>query len=133
MAGAGATDRLAVRLQGIEYGVVRELVTFEDATRAADAVTALTAAVAACPTNGTPVITKLDADTGYPSSLTFGFTYTDGLGGALFQVVRVGHAVLATMETGEFGSDSLAAGVPTLTNDSRTLTDLMCEFTADGC
>jgi hypothetical protein len=131
--GPGVTDRLAVRLQGVEHGVVRELVTFEDSSRAADAVTSLTSLVAECPTSGSRVITKLEPDTGHQDSLTFGFTYTDGLGGALFQVVRVGHAVLATVETGEFAGGSLAAGVPTLTTDNRQVTELMCEFTAEGC
>jgi hypothetical protein len=41
--------------------------------------------------------------------------------------------VLATVETGEFAGGSLAAGVPTLTTDNRQVTELMCEFTAEGC
>jgi hypothetical protein len=132
--GTGGTDRLAVRLEGIEHSATRELVTYETAEQASAVVTGLSDAVAACSQNEDRRFETLDADTGYPSSLTFGFTYREGLGGALFQVVRVGRAVLATVETGEFGPDSLQNGVPTLTADNREITDLMrCSWTEDGC
>jgi hypothetical protein len=140
--GAGTTDRLAVRVTGPEYGLVRELQTFENPGQAAAVVDALRSALQSCPTSPAPdgdpvndrLFQTLDADTGYPSSVTFGFTYRNGLGGALFQVVRVGRAVLATVETGEFGPDSLAIRTPGLTDDNRVLTDLMrCSWTTAGC
>jgi hypothetical protein len=132
--GAGGTDRLAVRLEGIEFVVTRELVTYATAEQASAVVTALSDAVAACPRDGDRLFETLDADTGYPSSVTFGFTYREGLGGTRFQVVRVGRAVLATAESDEFGPDSLAAGVAALTADNREITDLMrCSWTEDGC
>ena len=139
--GDGTTDRLAVRLTGIEYAVTRELVTYDDADAAAAAVAALGDAVAACPespgTDGDSandrLFQRLDADTGYESSLTFGFAYREGIGGTLFQVVRVGRGVLATSASGDFLPASLDSGVPGLTDDNRLVTDLMCPFTAAGC
>ena len=132
--GSGGTDRLAVRLEGIEYSVTRELVTYDTAEQASSVLGSLSDAVAACPEDENRLFRTLDADTGYESSLTFGYTYREGLGGARFQVVRVGRSVLATVETGEFGPDSLAAGVPTLTEDNRQVTDLMrCYWAEDGC
>jgi hypothetical protein len=132
--GSGGTDRLAVRLEGIEYSVTRELVTYGSAQEASAVVTALSDAVAACPRDEDRRFRTLEANTGYPSSVTFGFTYEQGLGGAVHQVVRVGRAVLATVETGEYAPESLAAGVQSLTGDNREITDLMrCSWTEAGC
>ena len=139
--GAGTTDRLAVRLTGIEYAVTRELVTYEDADAAASVVAALSDSFAACPespsadgeTANDRLFQSLEADTGYESSLTFGFAYRQGVGGTLFQVVRVGRAVLATSASGDFFLSSLDSGVAGLTDDNRQVADLMCEFSAAGC
>ncbi len=139
--GGGSTDRLAVRLTGIEYAVTRELVTYEGVDEAAAALAALGDAVAGCPvgpgTDDDPANDRLfrvlDADTGHESSLTFGFTYREGVGGTLFQVVRVGRAVLATSASGDFRPGSLDSGVPGLTSDNRQVTELLCRYTAAGC
>lgn len=131
--GAGTADRLAVHETGIEYGRTRELVTYGSADEAVAAMTALSAAVDGCPESEDRLFQSFDADTGYESSLTFGFTYREGIGGTLFQVVRVGRAILATSASGDFLADSLGSGVPGETADNAEITALMCTWTEAGC
>jgi hypothetical protein len=124
--GLGASDRLAVRLDGAHHDLVRELVTFEDSSRAADTMTNLATAVAGC-----PGALRLDVGPADPHSLTFGVT--DAAGGSIFRLVRVGHAVLATEQTGALTTGTLAGDVPPLADDDHLVTDEMCAFTNDGC
>ena len=131
--GTATTDRLAVHEVGIEYGRTRELVTYESADDAVAAMTALSTDVEGCPESEDRVFQSFDADTGYESSLTFGFTYREGIGGTLFQVVRVGRSILATSASGDFLADSLGSGVPDETARNAAITALMCPWTEAGC
>ena len=126
-------DALAVRVTGPEYSLTRQLETFADADTAAGMLADLRAALADCPVSGSKVFTELDAQTSYDDSVTFSMTYDEGLGGTIFQVVRVGRAVLLVAETGEYSPETVANGVTELTAANRQVTDLMCEFTEAGC
>ena len=55
----------------------------------------------------------------------------EGLGGVVYQFVRVGHAVLATAQYGEWSPDTAATGAEELNGENTQLTPLMCEY-ADG-
>lgn len=128
-----ASSRLAVTYTAPEYADSRELVTFSDAKAAADFVDGLRSAVLDCPDDGTQVLTSLEADTGYDSSVTFAMTYRESLGRALYQAVRVGNAVLFTVETGEGTLAEARDAVPDRTSLAEKLTPRMCVFTEAGC
>jgi hypothetical protein len=124
--GLGATDRLAVRLTAADHQVVRELASYGDADQAAQAVDAIAAACQG------PGIERLDADTGYPDSVTFGTR--DGDRGRILQVVRIGMTVLATEWTGTLASGSLAGDVPAVTDENRAATAVVDRACGDaGC
>ena len=134
----GATGRLAVKATGPEYGMWRELVTFVSADEASLTVSALRDAVAECPTlPGSDPANDLtfeahDVDSGYDDA-TFAYTYSQGLGGVVYQFVRVGHAVLATAHSGEYAPESTGPGARELSSQNEQLTALMCEYTEEGC
>ena len=111
---SGGSARLAATATGPELRDSRELVLYDTADEAVEVVTGLRDAVAACPDQeveggSTQVITSLPGDTGY-DTVTFAVTYTEGLGGGVYQFTRVGRAVLATYDGGEWGPDSIATG-----------------------
>jgi len=98
-------------------------------------------AVAACPVatadnhdnhDNDRLFVQTNADTGY-DDVTFAATYRVGLGGGIYQFVRVGRAVLATLETGELGPGSVGPAVRSLTTENTAVTAQMCAFTAAGC
>jgi hypothetical protein len=134
----GTTGRLAVQVSGPEYGMTRELVTFISADEASLTISALRDAVQACPVvpGDEPAndltLRTVDVDSGYDDA-TFAVTYGEGLGGTVFQFVRVGHAVLATAHGGEYSPSTVAAGARELNRENQQLTPLMCEYTEEGC
>jgi hypothetical protein len=129
--------RLALKQAGPEYAAWRELVTFESADEAAAAVAGLRAAVRECPTLAGDEAANLtfvshDVDSGYDDA-TFSYTYSQGLGGVVYQFVRVGHAVLATAQYGEWAPETTPDGARALNGENTQLTPLMCEYTEAGC
>ncbi len=73
-----------------------------------------------------------DVESGYDDA-TFSYTYAEGLGGVVYQFVRVGHAVLATAQYGEWSPDTAATGAEELNGENTQLTPLMCEYADEGC
>jgi len=129
--------RLALKQTGPEYAAWRELVTFESADEAAAAVAGLRAAVRECPTLAGDEAANLtfvshDVDSGYDDA-TFSSTYREGLGGVVYQFVRVGHAVLATAQAGEWSPETAETGAEEINGENSQLTPLMCEYTEAGC
>ncbi len=130
--------RLAVKVTGPEYGIWRELVTFDSTDEAVAVVEELRAAVADCPqvaaddpANDLSFVSH-DVDSGYDDA-TFSYTYSEGLGGVVYQFVRVGHAVLATAQAGEWSPETAKTGAEELNGENTQLTPLMCEYTEEGC
>ncbi|HET9423219.1 MAG TPA: hypothetical protein VFO49_18925 [Nocardioides sp.] len=135
---AAPVGRLAVKVAGPEFGLWRELVTFESTDEAVAVIADLRAAVEECPTvpdeesaNDLTFVAH-DVDSGYDDA-TFSYTYAEGLGGVVYQFVRVGHSVLATAQYGEWSPETTAAGAEELNGENTQLTPLMCEYTDDGC
>jgi hypothetical protein len=130
--------RLAVKVTGPEYATWRELVTFETAGAAEAVVADLRAAVEECPVlessevNGDMSFVARDVDSGH-DDVTFSYTFAEGLGGGVYQFVRVGHAILATGHEGELGPETAAQAAEELNGENTQLTPLMCEYTDEGC
>jgi hypothetical protein len=135
---ADLVSRLAVKVSGPEYGLWRELVTFEFEESASAMVDQLNAAVEACPTvTGDQAANDItfvshDVDAGHEAA-TFAYTYREGLGGVIYQFVAVGHAVLATAQYGEWSPGTTGPGARQLNSENKQLTALMCEYTETGC
>jgi len=126
-------ERLAANVHGPEYVDDRELVTFSGVDQAIDAVEDFRAAARACPTEDGWGWHLLDEDTGYDSA-TVGYTRTDGtLGSSVYQMTRVGRAVLFVETYGEGNVDTLPAQADILTRITQDVGPEMCRFTADGC
>ena len=125
-------ERLAVLSTGVEYREARELATFTSAGDAVDAVQAIRDAVTACPQEDNQINDVLAADTGY-DSFTWGFSYDEGLGGGVFQISRVGSAVLVLYEAGETSRPGLQGTADSLTTVTKDLARWMCRWTEAGC
>ncbi len=108
-----STGRLASTATGPEYADVRELRVYVSADEAAEQLTSLRDQLSGCLSELTEVRTIVDADTGY-DSLTWTETYTEGLGGYVVQVTRVGRAVVGIARSGEYSPETVASGVPPL-------------------
>ena len=134
---SGGSARLAATATGPELRDSRELVLYDTAEESVEVLTGLRDAVAACPNQeveggSTQVITSLPGTTGH-DTVTFAITYTEGLGGGVYQFTRVGRAVLATYDGGEWGPDSISTGAADATALTGRITPAMCTFAADGC
>lgn len=137
-------DRLALTTTGPEFVESRELVVFASADQAAQIMEDVRSAIDACPTeiNGQDPTSSpeqawdvLEADTGYDDSVTFSQTYTDGLpGGQVWQLTRVGRAIIAVSTGGHYSRGaSASSGAVRLTEITAHVTPEMCEFTDSGC
>lgn len=125
-------ERLAFFSTGIEYREARELATFKSSGEAVDAVQAIRDAVTDCPQEDNQINDVLGADTGY-DSFTWGFSYEDGLGGGVFQISRVGSAVLVLYEAGETSRPGLQGTADSLTTVTKDLAQWMCRWAETGC
>ena len=76
--------------------------------------------------------TRHDADTGF-DSVTFSLTWDNGLGASVFQLTRVGSALLMTHAYGEGTLDGVDRTVRERTALTRHIVPAMCAFTAAGC
>ena len=125
------------RSTGPEYGLWRELVTFDSARRGRGGRRGPAAAVEDCPTVARPrmpandlTFVSHDVDSGYDDA-TFSYTYARGSAASVYQFVRVGHAVLATAQSGEWSPRAPRGPAPSeLNGENPQLTALMCEYTA---
>jgi hypothetical protein len=114
----GATRRLAASASGPEWFDGRELRVYEDPDTAARVLEPARDAVARCRTFDNQVWTPLEEDTGH-ESVTMGLSYSDGLGSSVFQLTRVGSAVLVVTTYGEGSIASLPAQAAGLTATTR--------------
>jgi hypothetical protein len=131
---AGATEaRLATNAHGPEHTDARDLVVLADADVASTVVPQVRGVVEAC-TDGPAhqVWTLHGADTGY-DSVTFSLTWDDGPGASVFQLTRVGRALLFTHMYGEGLLDTVGPTVRERTALTRGIAPAMCAFTAAGC
>lgn len=130
------TDRLAFVSTGPEYSDVRELRTFATADDAAAQMAQLRSSFAGCDRevrDGTTIVwTTYEEDTGY-DSFTFSATVEGSLGGGVFQVTRVGRAVLAMAVGAEWSPETAPDGARDLTAVTRQVAAEMCLFTEAGC
>jgi hypothetical protein len=133
---SGVVQRLAARETGPEYVESRELATFITADEPADSLTQVRDAVSSCPRmqgESYGYTTKiLDGPEGY-DSFTWGWYADESLDGGVFQLTRVGSAVLVLYAAGESSESSLQPVADELTEVTLSLTPEMCLFTEDGC
>ena len=133
---SGVGHRLAARETGIEYLETRELMTFITSDEPIEALTTVRDAVRDCPhMDGefTGYTTKiLKGAEGY-DSFTWGSFADDGLDGGVYQITRVGSAVLVLYAAGETSESSLQPVADNLTQVTLELAPEMCVFTEDGC
>ena len=131
-----AADRLAFVSTGPEYADVRELRTFATTADALAQMEERRASFAGCDREvreGTTILwTTYEEDTGY-DSVTFSSTVEDSLGGGVFQVTRVGRAVLALVVGAEWSEGTAPGGAAELTAVTRRIAPEMCLFTEAGC
>ncbi|GAA5115569.1 hypothetical protein GCM10023339_22920 [Alloalcanivorax gelatiniphagus] len=128
----GETRRLVTGAQGPEYFDGRELIVHADADAAVEAVATVREAADECRTFDDQVWTVLERDTGY-DTVTVGLTYAQGLGSSVFQVTRVGSAVLMVQTYGEGSLASLDGQADEVTGTTGTIVPAMCVFTKTGC
>jgi len=136
-------QRLAVTSLVPQYRESRELVTFSRTEDAKAAIARITEAVQGCPT--IPGQTSADdravdlqpadaAALGDPDeAVTFTVAYREGLGGGIWQLVRVGRAVYATYVEGEFSHDSIGQAVTGLSGKTKAMVPQLCPWTETGC
>jgi hypothetical protein len=131
-------DQLAYSVEVHEGAERRELRTYPTADAAVAELANIRAALGVCTEEsiaGGDTIRwrEFPSETGYDGSVTFGFTYADGLAGYLFTLTRVGLGILAVQYGGEYSADALRSVVDAQVSLVRALTDDMCTFTEDGC
>ena len=133
---SGVVERIATRSTDIEYLQQRELVTFITADEPAEELTMLRDAVRDCPRiegeSSGYTTTMLEGPKSL-DSFSWGFVPEEGLGGGVFQVTRVGSAILVLYVEGEMSQSSLQPTADDLTQTTLDLAPEMCVFTEDGC
>ena len=130
--GPPVTDELATWATGPEYSDTRDLITLPSAGDAVRVVQLVRDALDGCAREGHTVWTVHDEDTGY-DSVTFSATYDNSLGSSVYQVTRVGPAVLFTAGYGEGSIDTVDAAARTRTAITRKIAGHLCVLTAAGC
>ena len=127
-----AEARLATSASGPEHVDARELVV-PDTDVAATVVPRVREVVEAC--TDAPehqVWTLHEADTGH-ESVTFSLTWSVGLGASVFQVTRVGDALLMTHRYGEGMLETIDPTVRERTALTREIAPAMCAITPGAC
>ena len=127
-----APARLATSAHGPELFMGRELLVHQDADSALAAMRPIRRAARSCRSVDNQVWTRLDRDTGW-DTVTVGLTYDDGLGSSVFQLTRVGSALLLVATYGEGSLDSLGAQADDVTTTTGAIAPAMCAFTEEGC
>jgi hypothetical protein len=129
---AGGSDRLVTHVEGPEYYDAREVVAYADSEVALNAMAPIRRAAKDCRSDETEVWTPLETDTGH-DTVTMGLSYTEGLGSSVFQLTRVGSAILLVMTYGEGSLESLPRQAREVTGITEQIAPAMCAFTAAGC
>ncbi|MFI5626612.1 hypothetical protein ACIA03_24350 [Nocardioides sp. NPDC051685] len=143
---AQSIDRLAGEDPALDHHYRRELLLFDTAAKAKQALAHVRNALASCPndviTDGpVPGAELATENKSYPDespradeTVTWTNAFTDAsIGTDVFQFVRVGNAVAATRESSESNKDGVAQQVPMVSEASVHLVDQMCIFSADPC
>jgi hypothetical protein len=129
---SGSLDVLQAVYQDTEGGIERSIAVFADDAEAAARVDAFAEQAETCRGGGSTVV-PLTSDLGEQSAV-FANVYDDGTA-TIYQLVRVGNAVLSTTTTFNGGGD------PTVVEETRQLeqdrsapvVSAMCAFAADPC
>lgn len=133
---ATTKGRLGFSTTGPEFVENRELRTFASEGAATTVMNALQEDLNGCTSWTEPeadhTVTPIVADTGQDS-----ITYSDTvvpLGGTVYQITRVGSAILTIAQSGEYSVETAqVAGTGALAKITRKITPEMCLFTAAGC
>ena len=136
-------ERLAVTSTMPQFRESRELVTFARTDDASAAIQRVEEGLQSCSVipGDTAANDKLvdvqpvdDADLGGPDeSVTLSITYREGLGGGIYQFVRVGRAVYGTFVEGEYSRDAAAQAAGELAGKTKAIVPEMCIWTVTGC
>ncbi len=138
-----AADRLVVQQVGPELGVTRELAVYRDAATAAAVARHVRVRAARChqlsatsdgPAMDVTIHGDGDGHTRVGQVARFAETLSDGQpGGSVFVFTRVGRAVLAVEDSGEWTRGSVADGVRDLQRADRDVVSRLCVFSDKGC
>ncbi|MGC4110218.1 MAG: hypothetical protein QM747_07295 [Nocardioides sp.] len=137
-----AVDRLVVQQTGPELGLTRELALYPNARAAAQVGRQVRRKAGVCgqipATRRTTAIDVTaygdDVTGGAPVTAGFAETLPDGQpGGSVFVFTRVGRAILAVEDSGEWTRDTAGRGVRHLVRSDRALVARLCVFTGTGC
>jgi hypothetical protein len=134
-----AKGRLVVHQVGPELGVTRELVVYRDAAAARTVGDQVRVRATRChrlpatPHRGAMDVTLQGS--AHPRTTT---VFTETLhggrpGGAVFSFTRVGRAVLAVEDGGEWTRESAVAGARALERSGQDVVARLCMFTKPGC
>jgi hypothetical protein len=132
-------DRLVVEQVGPELGVTRELVVFPDAATAAAVARKVRVRAARCrrlpaTSQRAAMHVTLHGDDDTDLVTSFSETLTGGQpGGSVFEFTRVGRAVLAVEDAGEWTRGSALDGARDLRRADRDLVARMCVFRGTDC
>jgi hypothetical protein len=135
-------DRLVAQQRGPELGVTRELVVYADAATAAAEVARVHTRATRCqalparPGKVALDVTPYDGVGARVSHAGASFAETladDRPGGSVFVFRRVGRAVLAVEDSGEWTRDSAVDGIRHLRRADRGVLARLCVFTDAGC
>jgi hypothetical protein len=137
-----AVDRLVVQQVGPELGVTRELAVYPDARTAVRITQRISADTAHCRRlPGTPGQPAMDVTRfgGAGAGVTrvaasFAETMTGGQpSGEVFVFTRVGRAILAVEDSGEWTRDSAVSGARDLRRAQQGVVSRLCLFRDTGC
>ncbi len=135
------TGRLLATNSGPEWFELRQVIAYEDEKAATGALAQIVELVNACPEETVQLDEAPPTDRLWqvfgsddPGSVLFAGTPRDGLGGSLYQVIRVGRSLLVLMQTAEWSTESVAGGVPGILDEADTVRPIVCAaFREDGC
>lgn len=133
---AEAAEAYGAMVVGPELVEIRWVGNYGDATLAAAVLESARDVLDRCEATGADdalAVSVIDVSTGY-DDVTFAVTEADGRpGGEVYQLMRVGHAVLVSTSGGEYTTASATGAAERLTTQSADLAQDMCVFTEAGC
>jgi hypothetical protein len=137
-----AVDRLVVQQVGPELGVTRELAIYPDAPTAVRIAKRVSTDAAHCrrlpatseqPAMDVTLLGNADDRVGHVAA-SFAETMTGGQpSGGVFEFTRVGRAILAVEDSGEWTRDSAVSGARDLRRTDRDVVSRLCLFRDAGC
>jgi hypothetical protein len=137
-----AVDRLVVQQVGPELSVTRELAVYRDVATARAVAQKVRVHAAQChrlpATSGQPAMDVTPLSGGHTGvahvASRFAETTAGGEpGGAVFVFTRVGRAILAVEDSGEWTRGSAVRGARKLEGTDRVVVARLCTFRAAGC